>query len=224
MDAKTTRRLALDRQIEARKEAIITAAIQEFIENGIDSSKISDIAKWAHVGAITVYRYFETKPKLVIECALVLWSGEMKNLTPLLFSANNINLNGFERVEKLLSAIGSLHETCPVLLRLLEQFDNFIVKEHVSKAQLLQYESGIIDTREILLEAIHLGQKDGSIRSDIDALQFYATATHAVVALSQKLLLRGDVIQSDQEIGAKAQIALLIEMELYFIKGTIEVR
>jgi len=89
---------------------------------------------------------------------------------------------------------------------------------------LLQYESGIIDTREILLEAIHLGQKDGSIRSDIDALQFYATATHAVVALSQKLLLRGDVIQSDQEIGAKAQIALLIEMELYFIKGTIEVR
>ena len=223
MDAKAKRRLALDEQIKARKEDIINAAIYEFIENGIDNSKISDIAKRAEVGTITVYRYFETKPRLVIECATKLWKSEMEALTPLLFPTDFVELTGFEQAKHILGILGSLHEKCPVLLRLLEQFDNYIVKEHIAKEQLQQYEAGIIDTRETLLSAIRTGQKDGSIRTDFDALQFYATTTHAVVALSQKLLMRGDVIESDLETDAKTQIALLIEMELYFIKGTKEV-
>jgi len=224
MDAKAKRRLTLDRQIEAHKEDIKEAAILEFIENGIDNSKISDIAKRAKVGTITVYRYFETKPKLVIECATKLWNGEMKNLMPQLYTKNFIDLNGFEQVKHILSILGSLHEKCPVLLRLMEQFDNYIVRERIPKEQLLQYEEGIVDTRAIMLAAIQTGRKDGSIRPDIDALQIYETATHAIVALSQKLLLRGDVIQSDLDIDAKTQIKLLIEMELCFIKGTEGVR
>ena len=223
MDAKANRRLALDEQIRARKEDIIDAAIYEFIENGIDNSKISDIAKRAEVGTITVYRYFETKPRLVIECATKLWKRELEALTPQLFPSDFDRLNGFEQAEHILGVLGSLHEKCPVLLQLLEQFDNYIVKEHIEKEQLHQYEAGIIDTRETLLSAIHKGKKDGSIRSDIDAIQFYATTTHAVIALSQKLLMRGDVIESDMETDAKTQIALLIKMELYYIKGTKEV-
>ena len=222
MDAKATRRLALDRQIKARKDDIIDAAICEFIENGIDNSKISDIAKRAEVGTITVYRYFETKPRLVIECATKLWKSEMETLTPLLFPTDFDRLNGYEQATHILEILGTLHEKCPVMLRLLEQFDNYVVKEHIQKEQLQQYEAGIIDTREMLLAAIRTGQADGSIRLDIDAIRFYATTTHAVIALSQKLLMRGDVIQSDTETDAKTQIALLIEMALYFIKGTKE--
>jgi len=220
MNAKAKRRIELDLQIEARKENIKEASIREFIENGIDNSKISDIAKRAEVGTATVYRYFETKPKLVIECATKLWSGGLNSLSEQFHPANFNNLNGFEQVNKILGAIGSLYEESPVFLRLLEQFDNYIVKEQIPKDQLLQYETGIINARTIMLEAILTGQKDGSIRSDIDGIKFYTTATHAVVALIQKLLLRGDVIQSDQEVDSKTQIALLIEMELNFIKRT----
>ncbi len=217
MEAKAKRRIELDRQIEARKEEIKDAAIKEFIENGIDNSKISDIAKRAEVGAATVYRYFETKPKLVIECATKLWRSGMDSLTQQLNPANFKDLNGFEQVKKILETIGSLHETHPVLLRMMEQFDNYVVKEQIPKEQLLQYEAGIIDTRAMMLDAIRTGQKDGSIRPEVDAIRFYSAATHSLVSLSQKLLLRGDVIQSDQEVDAKAQIALLIEMELYYI-------
>lgn len=224
METKSKRRLELDRQIGVRKESILDAAILEFTDNGIDNSRIADIAKRAGVGAVTVYRYFENKPQLVIECATKLWKSEIKIFSSQLNPPNFSALTGFEKVEHILYILGSLHEICPVLLRLLEQFDNYIVKERIPKEQLLQYEEGIIDTREILLEAIRAGQRDGSIRSDIDALQFYATSAHAVVALSQKLLLRGDVIQSDHDTDAKTQIALLTDMELNYIKGTNEVR
>ena len=224
MVEKSQRRVALDRQIEARKESILDAAILEFIDNGIDNSRISDIAKRAGVGAVTVYRYFENKPKLVIECAEKLWKSEIKSLSPRLNTPNYKALNGFEKAAHILSVLCSLHEICPVSLRLLEQFDNYVVKEHISGEQLLKYEEGIIDTRKILLKAIYEGQRDSSVRSDIDALQFYATATHALVALSQKLLLRGDVIQNDRDTDAKTQISLLAEMELNYIKGMNEVR
>lgn len=213
----------LDKQIIARKEVIVDAAIQEFIENGIDNSKISDIAKRAEVGTITVYRYFENKPKLVIECATKLWNREMDSMKPLFFPEHFDNLNGFSQVKHILEVLSSLYERCPVMLRLLEQFDNYIVKERIQKEQLQQYEAGIIDTRESLLSAIKTGQKDGTIRSDIDAIHFYATTTHAVIALSQKLLMRGDVIQSDADTNAKTQIALLIDMALYYLKGKAEV-
>ncbi len=223
MDTKATRRLALDLQIEARKEAIVSAATCEFIENGIDNSKISDIAKRAGVGTITVYRYFENKPKLVIECATELWRTETEKLRPLLFPEGFSSLNGFEQVSHILDVLASLYGYFPIILRLLEQFDNYIVREQITKEQLTHYEAGIMKIRVELLEAFRKGQCDGSIRADVDALKIYATATHAIVSLSQKLLLRGEIIQSDLETDANLQLKLLSDMVLSYIKAGDEV-
>lgn len=218
MEEKTKRRTELDRQIAARKEDIMDAAILEFIENGIDNSKISDIAKRAGVGTVTVYRYFENKPSLVVECATKLWGAQMNSLTPLFYPTNYDELSGFEKVRQILHTIGSLYEIRPGMLRLLEQFDNYTVREHLSKELLQKYEAGIIDTRARMLAAIEAGQKDGTIRPDIDAVSFYTTVIHSTIPLIQKLLLRGDVIISDRDIDAKAQISLLNDMELSYIR------
>ncbi|NCB74081.1 MAG: TetR/AcrR family transcriptional regulator [Clostridia bacterium] len=223
MDTKAKRRQALDIQIEARKEAIVNAAIQEFIENGIDNSKISDIAKRAEVGTITVYRYFENKPTLVIECATKLWESETEKLRPLLFHEGFSSLNGFKQASHILSTLASLYEYSPIMLRLLEQFDNYTVREQITKEQLVQYESGIMKIRAEMLESFRKGQEDGSIRTDIDSLKIYATATHAIISLSQKLLLRGEIIQSDLETGANLQLKLLADMVLNYIKAGNEV-
>ena len=218
MEVGAERRIALDKQIGARKEDIIAAAIREFIENGIENAKISDIAKSAEVGTVTVYRYFENKPKLVVECAVRLWHDEMNGLAPLFKPEKYDEMSGFEKVRQILGTIGSLYEIRPDMLRLLEQFDNYTVREQISKELLQKYEAGIINTRVMMLEAIKAGQQDGSIRTGINAISFYTTAIHSIIPLIQKLLLRGDVIQSDREIDPKKQIALLIEMELSYIR------
>ncbi len=219
MEVGAERRLALDKQIEARKEDIIAAAIREFIENGIENARISDIAKRAEVGTVTVYRYFENKPKLVVECAVRLWHSEMSSLMTQFYPETYSGMNGFAKVCQILVTIGSLYETRPEMLRLLEQFDNYAVKEQLSKELLQKYEAGIINTRVMMLEAIKTGQRDGSIRPEIDALQFYTAVIHSTIPLIQKLLLRGDVIRSDREIDPKKQIELLIDMELFYIKA-----
>lgn len=219
MDAKTKRRLELDKQIEDRKDDICKAAIAEFIEVGIDNAKIADIAKRAEVGAATVYRYFDNKTGIVVEAASKLWSGEMKHFVPNVKQGDLSGKNGFEQVKSILTLFGTFFKTCPEFLRLLEEFDNYVVRENVSKELLRNYEANISDTEFIMLAAIEKGQRDGTIRPDINPKKFYITSTHAITCLSQKLLLRGNILKSDSEISAKEQIECLIDMELAFIKS-----
>lgn len=219
MDAKTKRRLELNKQIEDRKDDICKAAIEEFIAVGIDNAKISDIAKRAEVGAATVYRYFDNKTGIVIEAAARLWSGEMKHLVPKVSKDDLSGKNGFEQVKSILTLFGTFFKTCPQFLRLLEEFDNFIVRESVSKELLHNYEANISDTEFIMLSAIEKGQRDGTIKPDLDPKVFYVTATHAITSLSQKLLLRGNILESDSETSPEKQLSCLIEMELAFIKA-----
>lgn len=219
MNAREKRRQELDEQIESRKDDIKTAAINEFIKTGIDNAKLSDIAKSAEVGEATVYRYFENKTGLVIECAMKLWSGEMSSLIPQIASEGEEIKNGYERVREILILIGSLFNKCPHLLKLMEEFDNYIMKENVPKTLLKNYESNITDTEDVFMKALEKGKSDGSIRRDLDSKLFYTTSTHSLTSLSQKLLLRGSIISSDIEISAEKQIKSLIEMELLYIKS-----
>ena len=53
------------------KEKVIYAALEFFSENGIENSKVSDIANKAGVTERTVFRYFKTKNDLVLAAALL---------------------------------------------------------------------------------------------------------------------------------------------------------
>lgn len=52
---------------EQKKEAILTSALDEFSKNGIDASRIEDIAKGANLGKGTFYLYFKSKDDLLNE-------------------------------------------------------------------------------------------------------------------------------------------------------------
>jgi len=102
---------------------------------------------------------------------------------------------------------------------LLEQFDNYVVEEQIGVEQLENYEKNIIDLKEITFGAMERGKKDGSIKMDIDNNIFYTTIAHSMMSLSQKLILRGNILKSDSEVNGKKQLALLIEMAEGYIKN-----
>ena len=221
MEASEKRKLERERQTESRREEIIDAAVKEFVSAGIENTRITDIAIRAEVGPATVYRYFETKPKLVVECAIRFWNYEMMNLEPQIESARHYGKTGFDLVKELLDVVGALYEKSPDWLRLLEQFDNYIVRENVPREQLADYEHNVLSSQSVIIEAIKQGQEDGSIRPDVDGGSFCVTAVNAVIALSQKLLLRGNVVENDSELDAKTQIAMLVEMELRYLNADV---
>jgi AcrR family transcriptional regulator len=212
----------LDRRISRRKEIIKNAAIREFIENGIERTKISDIALRAETGEATIYRYFSTKPQLVAECAIKLWRVVMTKLILQIHGKKEEGPDGLSKIREILLVFGSLYEKCPELLRLLNQLDNYAAQGKLSQEMAQQFTKEVVTTQFVLLEIMQEGQRDGSIRSDFDAAQFCVAATHSIVALSQKMLFRSELEKAGFAYSFGPQIQNLVDMQLYFIQNRSE--
>ena len=217
MDLKIKRKLEMDNQKEKRKEQVVLAAIEVFKEKGIDSSKMTDIAKKAEIGVATVYRYFNTKIELVIAAATALWKEKISILYNKFYEPMFMELNGADRVRLILNLFVDIYQNYPEFIIFLEAFDNYIVKESIPLENLEGYEKIIIDTKLDIFKAIDQGKKDGSIKINIDNHVFYITITHSLMSLSQKLILRGNILRSDRDIKGDTQLKLLIDMAMMYL-------
>ncbi|PAM95610.1 TetR family transcriptional regulator, partial [Flavobacterium sp. IR1] len=56
-----------ERRREQKKQQILGAALELFMEYGIQKVSISEIAKKANVSQVTIYNYFESKHNLIHE-------------------------------------------------------------------------------------------------------------------------------------------------------------
>lgn len=219
MDLRTKRKIEMNDQKEKRKEEVIEAAVKVLREKGIEKSKMTDIAEKAEVGVASVYRYFKTKPELVIAAGTEFWREEIDSLYYNLNSLDFNELNGLEKVNRILNVFLILFQEQSDFIRFIEEFDNYIVKEQIPPDKLQAYEKGIIDLKPVMFEALKQGKEDGSVRKGIDDNEFYVTIAHSLMTLCQKLTLRGTILKSDKEIGSEVQIRLLIQMALAYIKN-----
>ncbi len=211
------RKLEMDNQKEKRKKIVVYAAIEIFKEVGIENAKMTDIADRAEIGVATVYRYFTTKMEIVIEAAAIMWEEKISILYDKFQEPQFMECNGAEQVREILSLFIHLYQKYPEFLSFLEHFDNFIVQEAISLESLVSYEKIIIDTKSAIFKAIDQGKKDGSIKGNMDNDTFYITITHALISLSQKLILRGTILKSDKDIEGTTQLKTLIDMAMLYL-------
>lgn len=218
MDLREKRRQELDSQMGERRDVIIQSAIEVFKEKGIDNAKMTDIADRAQVGIATLYRYFKPKSEIVIAAATWIWNEEMSELNNLFNKEGFIDLKPIDRVRKILEVAIDIYHKHPDVMSFLEQFDNYVVKEQVPAEKLEGYEKSVINMKYVMHDAISKGKEDGSIKESIDTEMFYITITHSLMSLSQKLILRGKVLNSDILIKGDDQIGLLIDMAVNYLK------
>lgn len=218
MDLKEKRNNERMERVEKRKDEIISAALALFLEKGIDACSINDIAMNAEVGPATVYRHFENKPQIVIASAVKLWEDEISQLMPRILPDNISTFSGIDKVRNILNSYIILYQEYPEFIRFLDEFDNYVVKEKIDADTLQIYEKNILDLREILFKSLEAGKQDGTIKKDVNECIFYATVTHALLSLSEKLVLRGNILKSDNEIEASVQLNLIIDMAINFIQ------
>jgi AcrR family transcriptional regulator len=219
MDLKNKRKIELENQKERRKIEVILVAIEVLKEKGIENTKMTDIAEKAQIGVATVYRYFKTKTDLVIGAAIVLWKMEISSLHHQFYEESFIELSGAERVRIILSTFITLYYNHSEFICFLEQFDNYIIKEHIAPEKLEDYEKSIIDLKSVMFDAIEQGKKDSSIKATLDKNVFYITIAHSLMSLCQKLILRGEILSSDREIQGDTQLELIIDMAMDYISN-----
>lgn len=217
MDLKTKRKIELNNQKNQRKEEVISAALEVFKTQGIESTKMADIAEKAEVGVASVYRYFKTKPELVVDTACKFWKDEISELYVYFTEEAFLKKNGFTKTKEILEVYLQLYKEHQDFIRFIDEFDRYIIKENISKEKLKIYEKSIIDLKPLLLNSLELGKEDGTIRKDLLSEQFYFSINHALMSLCQKLILRGDLLESDEYVQGEEQIKMIIEMAVKYI-------
>ncbi len=218
MDVKTKRKLEQEEMKEKRKKEVIKVATIVFIEKGIENAKMIDIAEIAEVGVASIYRYFSTKTDLAIAVAINIWGNEINRIyLKQVEKINNKEINGKEKIKELLLILINLYENYPNYLRFIEYFDNYVVKENISKDKLKEYEDNVINLKPVFLSYINEGKKDLSIRSNIDDNKLFVTVVHSFMALSQKFIVRGNILKFDEEITGQEQLEFLSDIVMRYL-------
>jgi AcrR family transcriptional regulator len=203
-------------QQDLRRE-IIANARDLFIENGITPVKMTDIAERSGVGVASLYRWFGTKKELAIEVGISTWEMVGAYLDGVFTSPVYLEKSGRERCGDLLKLFYAAYTGHPEMLRYLRDFDIFIQREGVSPEELVDYERSILDLQTPAREAYAVGLADGSIRP-MDFDTYYYTATHALMALAQKLVCAGGLVASDSAVSGENQLLALIDIFTAYLK------
>ena len=69
-----------EEQREKNIRLVTEKALDCFLENGIEKTKIADIARLSGLTERSVFRYFETKADLVLSASLLYWNRVLKRI------------------------------------------------------------------------------------------------------------------------------------------------
>jgi AcrR family transcriptional regulator len=183
------------------------------LEKGINTLKISDIAKKVKIGEATIYRYFGTKTNIVIEVGVSLWKDIFNQLSKLPEKEN-----GYESVKAFFSFFLEGYKSYKEVFIFLDQFDSLMVKEKVSKELLKPYDYALYEVKKIYDDLYACGLNDESIRKDLNPDEFYYTTTHMILGICKRLATNGDILPSDDLVQDIVQIKLALDICLEYIK------
>ena len=196
---------------EMKKNLIIEAALNLFLEKNISVVTIKDIATHIEIGEATIYRYFENKENIIILCAQLLEKRVYDTFTKL----SNFN-TGYEAIEGFFNIYLDIFDNHSEYFRFINEFDAFMLSR--INYNLSEYESVIDKFKDIFIEAYKKGLNDNTVNEidDIDTL--YYASSKALLELCKKESTGVDIIRQDKLIDKKKLIKKLIDIILIVFK------
>lgn len=171
------------------KEKVIQIALEFFCDQGIENSKVSDIAARAGLTERTVFRYFTTKSDLVLASALYFWENAQANIRLQMEKNLQGALNGIAKVRFILNQYASLYESskkelifCDCAETYLNRSDRLVLLSHRPPVDFYQ-------SMDPLAKAIKDGLVDGSIPPNKNIGLIYLNTYDGLLGFMQKLAL-----------------------------------
>ena len=202
MPTKTFYRLRDEKQ-----EAILRAAVHEFVQNGFTRAKTSDIAQNAGISKGSLFQYFENKNELFIHCAK--WGLEvfMKKLDE---QMNIGDMDIYEYFQDNKAKTDLVREEGE-----LASFMQVVMNEPglLDESMKGMYDLGNIYTKKL----IQNGKRKGTVRSDIDdeLLLCYFSAVTERFSLRWFKLYISDIsekLSAEADESMKKELGIMLDL------------
>ena len=150
-------------QKEETNRRILDAGFCIFSEMSIDKVSMANVANKAGIGIATLYRYYRTKPELVVAVGTHVWSNFIRDYTPI---RNDDKMTAVEELEFFLDSFLELYKNHKKLLCFNQFFNIYIRNEAVPKKALNSYNE-MVDKLAIRFHRIYVkGERQNAVHGN----------------------------------------------------------
>ena len=205
-----------EQQKQQRRQSIIQIAKDLFLEHGVQTIQMQDVATAADIGIATLFRYFPKKEYLMIAATNAITEDMANDIGHIVEQT----VPAYEKIDQILEYyMGIIKDP---QLRLAKFFDSFDLYEKIaeeSPEQYAEYLSARGRLASILLTLGEQGKRDGSLRSDVDLDVFIITMVQNFSLFTYKSSLTKHDTNLSTLLTSDKQLAMMKDVFLRYIEA-----
>ena len=182
-------------QKEETNRRILDAGFCIFSEMSIDKVSMANVANKAGIGIATLYRYYRTKPELVVAVGTHVWSNFIRDYTPI---RNDDKITAVEELEFFLDSFLELYKNHKKLLCFNQFFNIYIRNEAVPPKALNSYNE-MVDKLAMRFHRTYVkGEHDKTLCTEMSEKAMFLSIVHLMLAAVTRYAI-GLVYEKDSE-------------------------
>lgn len=197
-------------QIEGRREAIITAATELFLAEGLESTTMTRIAEGAGITTVTLYRYFPDRHPIAFEVAarmidrIATVAGAAARQQGPAHSAHAASGSASERFRRICLAMVDEFDTLRDAYRFIGLFDHLYAGSYPSEELASWYK----DRLQAAVEGILAGDRKDTSRQEKDGSAHIrrVTVINSIMSFLEKMSARGELMAAEQDAPLAEQL------------------
>jgi len=200
-------------EMAERRGRLLEAGFRLFASRTIESVKLTEIADEAGLGIVTLYRYFKTKPDLVIELGTKKWIEYYTEVEKAYAARGGEKMNAAEEMEFFLDSIIELYSSHKDVLKFNRNFDTYVKHKECTAEQMRPYNEAV----NVFAHKFHTvylkAKKDGTLDLRIPEKRLFINTLYTVLSVAGKYA-EGLVYPSDEQHDMTDELVMLKEMIL----------
>ncbi len=208
-----------DLRDESRRRAqIVEAGLALFSARGIESVSMNAVAAAAGVGPTTLFKYYQTKEKLVVAISAAAWSEEVALAAEQCGTERLLNFTAYEMIRYYTDWMIGLYRRRPALLRFSENYKTFICRQRTKPEDLQAHLRPLRPIQTAFHAAYLRAREDHSIRTDISEEVLFSVVAIGMLSMAERYA-QGVVWASRSNADYTEELRIVQEMILRWCKA-----
>lgn len=166
-----------------KNRRILENGFRIFSERTIEKVKMAEVAEAAGIGIASLYRYYSTKPALVLGISTWLWDKYLNTIIKEKHESERFkNMTGAEAFEDYLDSFLDMYRNHADMLRFNQFFNVYLQSEDIPAEDMKPYEEAVGELEKRFETAYRKGIEDGTLRSDIPMTEIFSSTAHLMLA------------------------------------------
>ena len=210
--------MSMEEKRDHNRHLVTEAALELFLERGVDSVTTRDVAEKSGLTERSVYRYFYSRSDLVLATTFLFWDRLRARVELLESDAEYQKMSGIEQVSFLFDFYSSMFIDNPNDVRFILGAEMTLARESVL-VEMADRPPGRFEDDTPLANAIRTGLADGTVSSDADVRDLYYMYYDAVLGTMQRHVL--EPISEEEKVELLRRMRHLCAMFISALRGII---